>query len=175
MKKALYFSLLLALFCLPAMAQGGANFSGKWTLDASRSKLDERMRIESITLSVTQTDSQLTVETVTKRSADAGGGRGMMGGMGNGTQTYSLDGKETRSEIEGPMGKIPVVSKAQIDSTGTLKITTTRTFNGPMGEMTITTTETWQLSDGGKTLTIKRETTGGRGNSSTTLVFNAAS
>ena len=59
MKKALFFSVLVCLSAFAAFAQGDgkkADFSGTWTLDAGKSKLDERARIESMTLTVAQTD-----------------------------------------------------------------------------------------------------------------------
>jgi TonB family protein len=45
-----------------------ANFTGVWELDAAKSKLPERMRIESMTLNVAQTDKELKVETLVKRA-----------------------------------------------------------------------------------------------------------
>ena len=102
-----------------------ANFAGTWTLDVTKSKLGDRNSIESQTLTVTQTEKDITVATATKRlppPADApqgggtGGGRpgggmgGMMGG-GDGTKTYTLDGKEVKSETQGPQGSIPLVRR----------------------------------------------------------------
>jgi len=68
------------------------------------------------------------------------------------------------------MGVIPVKLKAK-QNTGKLELTTTRTFNGPMGEVSITTTEEWSLSSDGKTLTVKRESQSPRGSNKSTLVF----
>ena len=159
-----------------------ANFTGNWTLEASKSKLDERMRIESMTLNVTQTDKELKIETKTKRAPRpegemSGGGQGRGGGMGrggfggDGTTVYTLDGKETKVEQETPMGKFPVSYKANLEKGGKLNLSSSRTINGQMGEMTITTKDAWQLSADGKTLTVKRETETPRGAQSSEMVF----
>lgn len=182
MKRLVFLSVFVCLAAFAAVAQDktATNFSGSWTLDASKSKLDERARIESMTLTVTQTDKDIKVETATKRlpppeGANQGGGQG--GGMGrggfgggDGATTYTLDGKETATEIEGRMGKIPVKLKAELDG-GKLKLTRSSTINTPNGEFTSVTKETWTLSDDGKTLTVKRDTETPRGTNSSEMVF----
>jgi len=183
MKKVLFLSVFVCLTALSAFAQDkkAPDFSGNWTLDTSKSKLDERARIESMTLTVTQTDKDVKVETATKRlppPADAvqgdggqGGGR-RRGGFGGGdaAMTYSLDGKETTTETEGQMGKSLVKQKAELDG-GKLKLSSVRVMNTQMGEVSITTRETWTLSGDGKTLTVKRETESPRGTNSSEMVF----
>lgn len=177
MKKFAFLFVFFAAAAIVASAQNKPDFSGTWTLDAANSKLDQRMRIESMTLKVSQTDKEISVTTSTKRlppndGMGGGMGRGMGGGMGgDGTMVYSLEGKETKVEMEGPMGKMPVSLKASLETNGTLKLSSTRTFSGPMGEITMTTKETWKLSADGKTLTIERETSSPRGAMTTTLVF----
>jgi hypothetical protein len=178
MKNSLFLIALVCVAAFSAAAQKSADFSGMWTLDSSKSKLDERQRIESITMNVTQTDKDIKIETATKRlppPADApqpggrGGGRGGFGG-GDGTVTYTLDGKESQFSQEGPMGAMPVTVKAKIED-GKLKLSQSRTFSSPMGEATLTTNETWSLSEDGKTLTVNRETASPRGNMSSEMVF----
>src|ERR1044072_2141098 len=92
---------LLAVFCLLSIgvfAQKTADFSGEWSLDKGKSTLSERMKnVESMTLTVAQTDKDLKVTTSVKIGAPprgppaggpppgGGGGRGMNGGgMGMG-------------------------------------------------------------------------------------------
>jgi hypothetical protein len=101
------------------------------------------------------------------------GGRGMGGGfgMGDGSVTYSLEGKETKVEMDGPNGKMPVIYKGTQEADGSLKLSSSRTFSGGMGEITMTTKETWTLSADGKTLTIDRENTTPRGAQTSKLVF----
>lgn len=180
MKKILFIGAALCLFSIAAFAQK-ANYSGTWTLDVSKSKLDERARIESMSMTVAQTEKDIKVDTKTVRAPrpegapggqGGGGGMGRGGGFGNGdaSNTYSLDGKETKSEVDGPMGKIPVTMKAVLEA-GKLTLSSSRTFSGPNGEMTATTNETWTLGADGKTLTVVREQTTPRGTNSSTMVF----
>lgn len=185
MKKVLFLTAFVCMTAICVFAQDGkkaADFSGTWTLDVSKSKLDERARIESMTMTVAQTDKEIKIETATKRlpppdglSQGGGQGGGMGRGMGrgfggDGANTYTLDGKETSVEAEGPTGKNLVKLKAEIDG-GKLKLSNVRTFNTQMGEMTMTTKETWTLSDDGKTLTVKREMESPRGTNSSEMVF----
>ena len=187
MKRNFVFAAALSLFvfAFTVSAQTVTNFGGTWTLDVSKSKLDERARIESMSMTVTQTATDIKVETATKRlppPADAstggppggggragGGGRGGFGG-GDDTTVYTLDGKETSMETDGPMGKMPVKLKAGIE-VGKLKLSKSGTFSTQMGEISITTKETWSLSDDGKTLTVKRDTESPRGTNSSEMVF----
>lgn len=179
MKKTFFTAAIVCLLALSAFAQDKkADFSGSWALDIANSKLGERARIESMTMTVAQTDKDIKVETATKRQApaDAGGGMGRGGGMrggfgGDGNFTYTLDGKETSVNQETPMGAIPVKLKAELGDDGKLKLSSSRTINTPMGEMTVTTKETWSLSEDGKSLTVKREMESPRGTNSSEMVF----
>ena len=156
------------------------NFGGTWNLNVAKSKLGERNSVESQTMTVTQTDKDIKIETKTTRKAPPegapppggmGGGR-PGGGMGGGDTptTYALDGKETKSEVQGPMGAMPVTLKAKFDG-GKLNLSRASTFNGPMGEVTMTTKETWELSTDGNTLTVNTTRTTMRGDETTTKVF----
>lgn len=184
MKKTIFLTAFICLLAISAFAQDKkADFSGTWTLDAGKSKLDERARVESMTLTVTQSDKEFKIETATKRlpppegmsQGDNGQGGGMRRGggggfAGDGTRSYSLDGKETTTEAEGRMGKTLVKSKAELDG-GKLKLSSVRVMNTQMGEVSITTKETWTLSGDGKTLTVKREMETPRGTNSSEMVF----
>ncbi len=146
-------------------AQDKANYAGSWTLDVSKSKLSERSPIESMTMNVAQTDKDISVETKTVRKPRPEGesrGGGMMGG-GDANYTYNLDGKESTD------GDVSLKSKLEKD--GKLKLIQTRSFDSPMGAMTIKTVETWQLLDEGKTLKIYRDTETPRGTQSSEMVF----
>ena len=181
MRKILFLATFVCLLAISAFAQDKktTDFSGKWELDVSKSKLDERARIESMTMNVAQTDKEIKIETMVKRAENGGGGGGtnrggggggMMMGGGNGSMTYTLDGKETQISQDSPMGAIPVTLKAKFDE-GKLKLSQSRTINTQMGEISITTKETWTLSEDGKTLTVKRETETPRGAQSSEMVF----
>lgn len=173
------------------------NFGGTWNLDVAKSKLGERNNIESQTLTVTQSDKDIKVETATKRlpppngsggapqgpppsggmpggpgGPPPGGGR-PGGGMGGGDMptTYSLDGKTTKLEVQGPMGAMPVDLTAKFES-AKLKLKRVSSMNGPMGSFVVSVIETWEISEDGKTLTIKRTQDSPRGITSTELVFS---
>jgi hypothetical protein len=184
--KFMYFAIMvISIFTLTitAAAQDKAvNFAGTWELDVSKSKLGDRSNVESQTLTVKQSGKEISVQTQTKRTprpADApqGGQSGRMGGrMGGGfgggddAVTYPLDGKETKTEFEGRMGKMPGTLKGTVEG-GRLHLASSRTFNGPNGELTMITKEKWELSADGKTLTINSERSTPRGNESTTKIF----
>lgn len=179
MKKIFFLAAIVCLSAVAGFGQAKTDFSGTWSLDTAKSKLDERMRVESITLTVAQTDKELKVTTETKRMppADApaggpggpGGGRGM-GRGGDGTVAYSLDGKETVVEIEGPNGKMPVKYKGLIEG-AKATLTSSRTFSTPNGDITATSKDIWTMSTDGKTLTVEREQTSPRGSTTSTMVF----
>lgn len=189
------FVVLSAVFCLLSIAAFGqaktADYSGEWSLDKAKSTLPDRMKnIESMTLTVAQTDKDIKVTTSSKRGAPpqgaggppaggappaggpgGGGGRGMGGGggMGDQTLTYTLDGKETLTEMAGGMGNSTVKTSAKIDG-GKLNLTNSRTFNSQMGEMKVTTKETWELQSDGS-LKVKRDTETPQGTQSAEMVF----
>lgn len=174
MKKIFLFGSLMALFAVAANAQD-AGFSGKWVLDRSQSKLDERSRIESMTVTIEHKGNAFSRTTERKDAPRPDGrpgaaGRGGAFGLGTGREDLTLDGEEKKSSMETPMGPAPVSTKAETNEDGSITITTVRTFNGPSGEMQVTTIETLSLSDGGATMTIVSEMQGPRPSKSE-LVF----
>jgi len=174
MKRAL---TICGLFCAlmigvaAVSAQKGANFSGTWELDKSKSQLPQRQAdsIKSSTWIVTQDGNQITVEQKTEYAEGAGGpggGRGRGAGMG-GPVTVKLDGSETTTET----GRGKTVSKAKWLSAGALEITsvTSGEFNG--NAFTRTSTEHFELADGGKTLKVLRKSEGRNGPQESTWVL----
>ncbi len=173
----------MAVFCLAGVAvfaQKTTDFSGEWSLDKGKSTLSERMKnVESMTMTVAQTDKDLKVTNSVKRAAPpagggpppgggtgGGGGRGMGGGMGDQTMTYMLDGKETSTEVPGPGGGTATLkSTAKIDG-GKLNLSTARATQ--MGD--IKSTETWELQADGS-LKVKRSTESPRGSESVEMIF----
>lgn len=197
MKKLFLLMCAVAMLSFAAVAQKATSYAGVWRLDKERSKLDQRAAVESMTWTVTQTPKELKIVSEIKRpemqmmpppaNAPAGmtggpppqgppmgGGRGMGRGFGmggDGTSHYSLDGKETIGEVDGPMGKMPVTYKATPAADGSIVLTNSRSFTGPNGEIKMSTKETWRLSADGKTLTVDREDTTPRGARTSTMVF----
>lgn len=186
MRKVSFAGFAVLMLAAAGFAQG--SYSGTWKLDKERSTLAGPMRIDSMTLTVAHTEREIKVETATKRQAPpegagaptagapgGGPGRGPVGrggmGMADGTTVYSLDGKETMAEVDGPMGKMPVTYKGSAKADGSLELSSSRTFSGRMGDVTMTTKETWSLSADGKTLTIDRVNSTPRGDQTAKLVF----
>lgn len=185
MKKTIFLTAFICLLAISAFAQDKkTDFSGTWQLDVSKSKLDERMRVEEMTMTVAQTEKELSVDTKIKRAPrpegaspmgerrGGGMGRGGFGGGGDLSVTYSLDGKETTSPAPGGQFGGVMTHKAEFEKSGNLKLVTNRSFESPMGSVTIKTEEIWSLSSDGKTLTVKREQSTPRGSASSEMVFN---
>jgi hypothetical protein len=191
------FIVVAAVFCLlavSAFAQKATDFSGEWTLNKDKSTLSDRMKtIESMTLTVAQTDKDIKVTSSVKRGAPpaggpgggigaggpppgggmgGGGGRGMGGGMGMGDQslTYTLDGKETSSDAAGPGGGNSTLKTSAKWDGAKLGLTNIRSFTTPDGERKSTTTEVWELQADGS-LKVKRTSETQRGTDSNELVF----
>ena len=190
MRKLLYaFGLTSALVFALAAHAAAPNFAGTWTLDKSKSQgLSQRWQnADSVTLNITQTDKDITLdEKVTggggpggpggppggapAGGAPQGGGPGGGGpgrGMG-GPRTYNLDGSETSGE----MGPAKFVRKATLSSDGkTLELTSKSTFSRDGQETTLNSSDKLSLSADGKTLTVVRHSESPRGTQDSTLVF----
>lgn len=186
-----FFTLLLATTAISAQNKA-TSFAGTWELDAAKSKLPERQRVESMTLNVSQNDKELKVETNSKRAArpemdramgdGSGGGMRQGGGMGrggggmgggNGIATYSLDGKETTVAVEMPAGMpaSSVAYQSKMEKDGKMQLVSNRSIETPNGAMSIKTTETWELVDGGNGLKVTRDTESARGTQSSEMYF----
>ena len=190
MRKLIYaFGLTSALVFALAAHAAAPNFAGTWTLDKSKSQgLNQRWQnADSVTVNITQTDKEITVEEKVTGGGGPGGpggsppggapaggapqgggpGRGMGGGMG-GPRTYNLDGSETSGE----MGPAKFVRKATLSSDGkTLELTSKTTFTRDGNETTLNSSDKLSLSADGKTLTIVRHAETPRGVQDSTLVF----
>jgi hypothetical protein len=103
-----------------------------------------------------------------------GGGRGGRGGMGMGmgTATYKLDGSESRVESAGGRGGAATLKAQWKDGGKVLELTNSRTFNVQGNDMTRAVKDRWELTDGGKTLKVKRSVDGMQGSQESTLVFS---
>ena len=201
MKKLVF---LLAVFCLlsiGAFAQAKTtDYSGEWSLDKGKSTLSRRMQnVESMTMTVTQTEKELKVATAAKRGAPpqgtqgpgggpppqggapgAGGpppgGGGPGGGMGGGRGMGGGMGDQTLLyNLEGKETSIEVPGF----NGGTATLRTTAKWDGGKLSLAtsrvtemgdIKTTETWELQADGS-LKIKRSTDSPRGTDLNDLVF----
>src|SRR5690349_13818739 len=195
MRKLLYaFGLTSALVFALAAHAAAPNFAGTWTLDKSKSQgLSQRMQnADSVTLNITQTDKEITLEEKVTGGGPGrgpggppagapaaggpppgsgqGGGMGPGRGMGGGPRTFNLDGSETTGE----MGRGKFARKATLSSDGkTLELVSKVTFQTPDGqEVTTHSNDKLTLSADGKTLTVVRHSESPRGAQDSTLVFN---
>ena len=191
MRKLIYaFGLTSALVFALAAHAAAPNFAGTWTLDKSKSQgLNQRWQnADSVTMNITQTDKEITLEEkvtggggpggpggppaggAPAGGAPQGGGPGGGGpgrGMG-GPRTYNLDGSETSGE----MGAAKFLRKATLSSDGkTLELTSKTTFSRDGQETTLNSSDKLTLSADGKTLTIVRHAESPRGVQDSTLVF----
>lgn len=142
------------------VAQKTPDFSGTWTLDASKSEMPQMggmggrsgAGMGDVTLTITQTADTLTIAQ-------------KMGEMSR-TLTYKLDGSESvNAGMRG--GEVKSTSKWDGDK---LITESTQTMNGPTGEMTIRSKETRSLAaDGTMVVNTTRETP--RGTQTSKLVF----
>ena len=160
MKRLLILSSVICLLALAAQAGAPANFAGTWSLDKSKSEgLQGRMAQGDVTLTVTQDAKQITVET-----SNSGSDQPPQ------KLTYHLDGSETTAEFAGRMpGKGTLKAKWASDSV--LELRTVRNANIQGNDVTFTTTDHWELTDGGKTLTVHRSTETPQGTREMKLVF----
>lgn len=172
MKKSIFTIVAICLFGLNSFAQT-PNFSGEWTLDKAKSKMDEKQSamIESQSLKVEQTDKEVKITVATIQTGNPSGPRVDIGG---GTNTYLLNGQEFNTESDTQIGKVSHKTKGEIKD-GKLNLQSIRNIDAPMGEITITTKEVWELSADGKILTIKREADSQRGKINSELIFTRKS
>lgn len=132
----MYVRMVIAVLCVLSMANQGVaaanpSFTGQWVLDGKASKLV--ISPKSATLVIKQSDPKLEVVTTS-------------GGMKD-TRSYILDGSKRKIDAMG----IPMEISAKWQG----QSLQTRADGGGM-----TQSETWQLLDGGKTLSINRTVSG---------------
>jgi len=125
----------IAVLVTQVPAADKPNFSGDWTLDASKSEFGPMPAPASMTRKIEHSDPGLTVT-----QATSGGPQGDQ----TATMKYSTDGKETINQFMGN----DVKSKANWEGNA-LVIAMTADFGGNQ----IKLTNKWTLSEDGKTLT----------------------
>lgn len=156
--KAAWTAAFVTAFAVAVFAQKPPDFSGTWTLDASKSEMPQMgggmggRSMGEMTVTIRQTADALTMDQ-------------KMGEMSR-TTTYKLDG--TQSTNQGMRGgEVKSTSKWDGDK---LVTESTQTVNGPNGEMTIKAREVRSLAADGTMVTeTTRETP--RGTSTSKLVF----
>jgi hypothetical protein len=137
--------IILALFFITATGLfAQTNFSGTWALNDSKSDFGgSQFRFAATSMVVTQDANTLTVESTMP---------GRDGGEMKTTAKYTLDGKVSENPVFNTTRK-STVSWSPDKSSMIIASTMTFDMNGESRE--IKSTDTWKLSDGGKTLLIE--------------------
>lgn len=171
MRKLFLVAGLAAAFLLLVVAASAqkASFAGTWILDKDKSQgLSQRMMgADKVTLTITQDDKTISLDTKVEGGQPAGGGGGGGGGMGGGRPpagptTYNLDGKEVTSDVTFGQNTGKRTLKATMNG-GALELMNKTSFTGQDGtERVNATTQTLSLSSDGKTLTVKSHREGGQ-------------
>jgi len=134
MKKIAAVLIVMLAAGMMALAADKPNFSGEWTLDATKSEFGPMPPPSSMSRKVDHNDPDLTY------TQQASGGQGDQ----TITMKYSTDGKETTNDMMGN----PLKTVAKWDGSA-LVITGKADFGGNE----ITLVDKWTLSDDGKVLT----------------------
>jgi hypothetical protein len=177
MKRTILIAGLATAFLLLVVAASAqkANFAGTWVLDKAKSQnLSPRQQgADKVTLTITQDDKTITLDTKTEGGqppAGGGGGTGGGGGMGGGRpgggaggpQSYNLDGKDVTSDVTFGQATGKRTVKATM-SGAALELMSKTSFTGQDGtERVNSQTQKLSLSDGGKTLTVVTHREGGQ-------------
>ena len=153
-------SLLVALFVLSSAgvssAQDLPNFSGKWSLDVSKSDFGPMPPPESMTYVIDHKEPALKIVTTQK---------GQQGEVTN-ERNVTTDGKDNVNKMR--MGPEEQDVKSTTKWSG--KALTTA-FKLDMQGSVIDVNDSWKLSDDGKVLTIVREFESAQGAFTTTTVY----
>ncbi|HEY0100957.1 MAG TPA: hypothetical protein VGB76_18560 [Pyrinomonadaceae bacterium] len=152
---------LVALSLVVASAAAKADFSGKWSLDKTKSE-GLPPNIEQ-TMTVTQTGDKIELET---KVTTPQGERVVK-------DSYTVDGKEVDFTPQGPQGAIGKgkrTAKWSADGMG-LEVSETATLDGPNGADEVSATRKWTLAPDSKTLTIELTFNGEQGTQKTKRVF----
>jgi len=148
-----------ALLVVVSVAAQGAlpNFSGTWTLDASKSDFGPMPLPESIVMVIDHKDPDVKM-TITQK-----GPQGEVTGVTN----VTTDGKENVNRMQGPAGDQDVKSTSRWNGR---TLTTTRTLQAQ--GMSIGIDDAWDLSADGKSMTVLREIKTPQGNFTTKMVLD---
>jgi len=168
MRKMFLVAGLTAAFMLLVVAASAekTSFAGTWGLDKTKSQgLSQRMMgADKVTLTITQDDKTISLDTKVEGGQPAGGGGGGMGGgrPPAGPTTYNLDGHEVTSDVTFGQNTGKRTLKATM-SGGTLELMNKTSFTGPDGtERVNATTQKLSLAGDGKTLTVLTHREGGQ-------------
>lgn len=137
------------------------NYSGKWILNEGKSELGNFGRFAARTINIEQKEDAITIaKTATSFNGDEV----------TSTETLTYDGKEAESTVFGSSKKKSVAKWS--DDGKTLSVSYTIFFERDGQSFEIKGTETWQLGDDGKSLTLSTVSTSPQGERSTKAVYD---
>ena len=136
------------------------DFSGEWTFNESKSEMGEGRFRRSSELAVKQQGDELTIER-TRTGRD--------GEERTTSENLTLNGKETLTERENRTTK---TTAKWTDGGQVISITSVTTMERDGESFEFSRSETWTLSEIGKTLTIQSSFSSSRGEGTATLVYD---
>jgi len=154
--------LICSFLLIPtsSFAKEDVNFSGKWTLNESKSDLGEGRFFSASKMAITQEKKSITIER-TRTGRD--------GEERTSSETITLDGKENVTETENR--KTTSIATWSDDKTS-LIIKSTIEFSRQGETMEMNRTEVLSLVEDGKVLKIQSDSSSERGDRSVTLVYD---
>lgn len=158
-------TLVLASFTLFAFTSltDKANFSGSWALNEGKSDFGQRGA--RFAVKTIKADQKADAIAITRTSPSFNGGEDVTT-----TENLTFDGKEVQSTGVANSTKKSTLKWAEDGQTFTITSNTSMERNGQTFEFS--STETWSLSDGGKTLTINVVSKSPRGETTTKAVYD---
>jgi hypothetical protein len=155
-------TFIAAAFLLLLTAPGWAqetkpNFSGTWTLDAAKSDFGPTPPPDSAVLIVDHKESAIKTKNTTKTAQ----------GETVNERSITTDGKENTNKLRTMMGEQDVKSTTTWNGN---KLSTSMKVD--MQGMTLDMTDSWELSEDGKVLTISRDIKTPQGDFTQKMVFN---
>ena len=161
--QVLTIAFLVSFFLIPmdSYAQDGkVNFSGEWSFNESKSDMGEGRFPATSKLTIKQEGNNLTIERLRT---------GRDGQERKSTQELTLDGKESESDTGRGTRKSTVTWS---EDGKTLTIKSTMLFDRDGETMEMKSIEQWNLTDGGKNLSIESSSSTPMGEREATLVYD---
>jgi len=157
-----YLLLLTAVIAFSAFTvlPVASNFSGKWKLNESKSELGQFANFATKMIEADQTATALNVSR-TSPSFD--------GNETTAKETLTFDGKEAESTVFGNSKRIATASWSADGQTLTIDYKLKLEFNGESNE--VKGKEVWSLTDGGKTLVVKNNSSSSFGDMESKSVY----
>lgn len=162
MTKKTMLYLLVSVFLLSfTVTPDKSNFSGSWKLNEGKSELGNGGRFTPRKIKVEQKDDAITIA----KTSLTGGGEEITS-----TETLTFDGKTVESTVFGNSKKKSSIKWSEDGKTSTVTYTIAFERNGQTFD--VNGTETWTLTDEGKSLSVTTVSTSPQGERTTKAVYD---